>query len=56
MPSAVSGRFLLMTEETDMAHQAIYRKWRPTTFDDIVGQEHITRTLKNQILSDTVGH
>ena len=39
-----------------MAHQAIYRKWRPTTFDDIVGQEHITRTLKNQILSDTVGH
>lgn len=39
-----------------MAHQAIYRKWRPMTFDDIVGQEHITRTLKNQILSGTVGH
>lgn len=39
-----------------MAHQAIYRKWRPLVFDDIVGQEHITRTLKNQIISDTVGH
>ena len=39
-----------------MAHQAIYRKWRPMTFDDIVGQTHITKTLKNQILSDTVGH
>ena len=39
-----------------MAHQAIYRKWRPMTFDDIVGQQHITKTLKNQILSDAVGH
>ncbi len=39
-----------------MAHQAIYRKWRPMTFDDIVGQEHITRTLKNQINQGTVGH
>lgn len=39
-----------------MAHQAIYRKWRPLTFDDVVGQEHITRTLKNQISSGTVGH
>lgn len=39
-----------------MAHQAIYRKWRPLTFDDIIGQEHITRTLKNQISSGTVGH
>ncbi|MGN0182984.1 MAG: DNA polymerase III subunit gamma/tau, partial [Candidatus Ornithomonoglobus sp.] len=39
-----------------MAHQAIYRKWRPMTFDDIVGQNHITKTLKNQILSGTVGH
>lgn len=39
-----------------MAHQAIYRKWRPMTFDDVVGQNHITKTLKNQIMSDTVGH
>ena len=39
-----------------MAHQAIYRKWRPMTFDDIVGQTHITKTLKNQIMSGTAGH
>lgn len=39
-----------------MAHQAIYRKWRPMVFDDIVGQGHITQTLKNQIINDKVGH
>lgn len=39
-----------------MAHQAIYRKWRPMVFEDIVGQGHITRTLKNQILNDKIGH
>ena len=32
-----------------MAHQAIYRKWRPMVFEDIVGQGHITQTLKNQM-------
>lgn len=39
-----------------MAHQAIYRKWRPTVFEDIVGQGHITRTLKNQIINNKLGH
>lgn len=39
-----------------MAHQAIYRKWRPMVFEDIIGQSHITQTLKNQILNDKVGH
>lgn len=39
-----------------MSHQAIYRKWRPMIFEDIVGQEHITKTLKNQILSGKIGH
>ena len=39
-----------------MAHQAIYRRWRPMTFDDIIGQNHITKTIKNQILSGSVGH
>lgn len=39
-----------------MAHQAIYRKWRPTVFEDIVGQGHITQTLKNQILNGKIGH
>ena len=39
-----------------MAHQAIYRKWRPMVFEDIVGQTHITKTLKNQIVSGKIGH
>lgn len=36
--------------------QALYRKWRPTSFDEVVGQEHVTQTLKNQIASGRVGH
>lgn len=39
-----------------MAYQAIYRKWRPPVFDDIIGQTHITRTLKNQIQSGKIAH
>ena len=35
---------------------ALYRKYRPTSFDKIVGQEHVTKTLKNQILNDQIGH
>ena len=36
--------------------EALYRKYRPTTFRDIVGQEHIERTLKNAIEQDKVSH
>ena len=39
-----------------MAYTALYRKFRPLTFSEIVGQEHITRTLKNQIIANRVGH
>ena len=39
-----------------MAYTALYRKFRPTTFADVVGQEHITKTLRNQIIADRVGH
>ena len=39
-----------------MGYTALYRKFRPTTFSELVGQEHITRTLKNQIIADRVGH
>ena len=39
-----------------MAYQAIYRKWRPLVFEDIVGQTHITRTLRNQIQSGHISH
>lgn len=36
--------------------QALYRKWRPARFDDVVGQEHVTRTLQNAIAAGRVGH
>ena len=39
-----------------MAYMALYRKFRPKIFDDVVGQEHITRTLKNQIKGNRVAH
>ena len=39
-----------------MGYTALYRKFRPTSFSELVGQEHITRTLKNQIMADRVGH
>lgn len=37
-------------------YQALYRKWRPRTFDDVVGQAHITETLKKQISSGRLSH
>ena len=39
-----------------MGYTALYRKFRPLTFSEMVGQEHITRTLKNQIIANRVGH
>ncbi len=37
-------------------HKALYRAYRPQAFKDVVGQEHIIRTLKNQIENDNIGH
>ena len=37
-------------------YQALYRKWRPRTFDDVVGQSHITETLKTQVASGRLSH
>ena len=39
-----------------MGYTALYRKFRPMRFDEIVGQEHIVKTIKNQILADRIGH
>ncbi|MFW5942473.1 MAG: DNA polymerase III subunit gamma/tau [Chloroflexota bacterium] len=36
--------------------QALYRKWRPARFEEVVGQEHVTRTLRNAIASGRSGH
>lgn len=37
-------------------YQALYRKWRPRTFDDVVGQSHITETLKRQVAEGRLSH
>ena len=37
-------------------YQALYRKWRPRTFDDVVGQAHITDTLKQQVATNRLSH
>ena len=37
-------------------YQALYRKWRPKTFDDVYGQPHVTRTLQNQLESGRISH
>ncbi len=39
-----------------MSYMALYRKFRPTEFDDVKGQEHIVTTLKNQIKAERIGH
>ena len=39
-----------------MAYEVLARKWRPKHFEDVVGQEHVTRTLKNAIESGRVAH
>lgn len=39
-----------------MEYTALYRKFRPLTFSEIVGQEHIVKTLKNEIINDRIGH
>ena len=37
-------------------YQVLYRKWRPKTFEDVAGQEHITTTLKNEIIENRLTH
>ena len=39
-----------------MEHQSLYRKWRPQTFEDIIGQRHITQTLINAISLNRISH
>ena len=39
-----------------MEYTSLYRKFRPLTFNEIIGQEHITKTLKNEIIAGRIGH
>src|SRR5919108_3954851 len=38
------------------AHRALYLRWRPKRFEDVVGQEHVTRTLRNAVKLDRLAH
>jgi DNA polymerase-3 subunit gamma/tau len=40
----------------NLPYTALYRKFRPLNFKEMVGQEHITKTLQNQIMQERVGH
>ena len=49
--------FLLLSPKEEAAvYQALYRKWRPKTFEDVIGQEHITETLKRQVADGRLSH
>jgi DNA polymerase-3 subunit gamma/tau len=39
-----------------MATQALYRKWRSRTFEEVIGQDHVTRTLRNALATERVAH
>jgi DNA polymerase III, subunit gamma and tau len=43
-------------QEGALMYQVLYRKWRPKTFADVVGQPHVTETLKNELISGRIAH
>ena len=47
--------YFFAKEDTGM-YQALYRKWRPKTFSEVVGQEHITGTLQRQVADSRTAH
>src|SRR5687767_1891075 len=51
-PGFTSGR----PSPSPMSYQVLARKWRPRTFDEVVGQGTVTRTLKNALASGRIGH
>ena len=56
-PGAPIGRpFAVRDKISSMAHQSLYRAYRPHTFADVVGQDHITKALTEQIASEKVAH
>src|SRR4029077_2393632 len=59
--AGVPGRHLERTRTRDgesdrMPYQVLARKWRPQRFEDVVGQEHVTTTLRNAIAQQRIAH
>ena len=50
------GLFLSLRKGQCGMYQALYRKWRPKTFSDVVGQEHVTETLQRQVAEGRLSH
>ncbi len=50
------NRFSVLSLLMSSAYQVIARKWRPQTFDDVVGQDHVVRTLRNAISRNRIAH
>ncbi|MDF2939258.1 MAG: polymerase subunit gamma/tau, partial [Paenibacillaceae bacterium] len=48
-PGCLTGGAANGNGEETMAHKALYRTWRPQLFGDVVGQQHIIRTLQNSL-------
>ena len=55
-PSALEERMRDLTMEQAMAYQVLARKYRPQRFSDVIGQEHVTRTLANALEQDRIAH
>ena len=52
----VPGHLFLISIMTNQGYQVIARRWRPKQFSELVGQDHIVRTLKNAIENDRIAH
>lgn len=56
LQSLIANYHLTHRDTLSNVAEALYRKWRPKTFDEVVGQEHVTTTLKNQVATGRIGH
>src|SRR5574344_56702 len=57
IPFLKYNRFLLsLGGAFHMDYTSLYRKFRPQTFSEMIGQEHIVKTIKNEILAGRIGH
>ena len=48
--------FITVYGRIEIIHQTLYRKWRPLTFDDVSGQEHVTSILRHQVECGKTSH
>lgn len=54
--TGIKQLYLTSLKGAVMSYTALYRKFRPSEFDQVKGQDHIVQTLKNQINANRIGH